>query len=35
MRARRQVGNLDQVERMQRMRLGQPVPPPVKVQLST
>jgi hypothetical protein len=33
--ARRQVGNLNQVERLQRMRLGQPVLRPVKVELST
>jgi hypothetical protein len=26
---------LNQLERLQRMRLGQPVPPPVKVELST
>jgi len=29
------VGYLNQLERQQRMRLGQLVPPPVKVELST
>jgi len=29
------VEKLNQLKRLQRMRLGQPVPPPVKVELSS